>query len=295
MVYDIQINQELSSFHSISVILKTDVDKTMQLYHHPYSLDSQKVRLTLEENGIDYTSYHVNPITGKNMEPSFFRLNPSAKLPVFQNGTHIIFDTIDIMQYIERIAVFTLGSENVTLSSQEVIEWMQRIQAWDPKYFTLFHIPVKYRFTVSKFIRRVVIARMAESPDLAGSYHLKLDEVYETEDKLRDPDVLKQSKEQLAEILDEVERKLNESTYLAGDEFTMADVMLIPVLARIVLLDLEEEYICSRPNIAEYWNLVQQRPCYKKVIGKYFSGWRKYKTLLKTWCFVRIRSMLKRY
>lgn len=198
-------------------------------------------------------------------------------------------------RYIERIAVFTLGSENVTLSSQEVIEWMQRIQAWDPKYFTLFHIPEKYRFTVSKFIRRVVIARMAESPDLAGSYHLKLDEVYATEDKLRDPDVLKQSKEQLAEILDEVERKLNESTYIAGDEFTMADVMLIPVLARIVLLDLEEEYICSRPNIAEYWNLVQQRPSYKKVIGKYFSGWRKYKTLLKTWCFVRVRSMLKRY
>ena len=99
-MYDIQINQELSSFHSISVILKTDVDKIMQLYHHPYSLDSQKVRLTLEENGIDYTSYRVNPITGKNMEPSFFRLNPSAKLPVFQNGSHIIFDTIDIMQYV---------------------------------------------------------------------------------------------------------------------------------------------------------------------------------------------------
>ena len=100
VVYDIQINQELSSFHSISVILKTDVDKIMQLYHHPYSLDSQKVRLTLEENGIDYTSYRVNPITGKNMEPSFFRLNPSAKLPVFQNGSHIIFDTIDMMQYV---------------------------------------------------------------------------------------------------------------------------------------------------------------------------------------------------
>ena len=140
-----------------------------------------------------------------------------------------------------------------------------------------------------------MIARMADSPDLASSYHMKLDEVYETEDKLRDPDVLKRSKEELAEILDVVERKLNESMYVAGDEFTLADVVLIPVLARIVLLDLEEEYIRSRPNVAEYWNVVRQRPSYKKVIGKYFSGWRKYKTLLKTWCFVRIRSMLRRY
>lgn len=70
----------------------------MQLYHHPYSMDSQKVRLVLEEKSIDYTSYHVNPLTGKNMNASFFRMNPSAKLPVFQNGSHIIFRAIDIVQ-----------------------------------------------------------------------------------------------------------------------------------------------------------------------------------------------------
>ena len=70
----------------------------MQLYHHPYSLDSQKVRIALEEKGIDYTSYHVNPLTGKNMNVAFFRMNPSAKLPVFQNGAHVIFRAIDIIQ-----------------------------------------------------------------------------------------------------------------------------------------------------------------------------------------------------
>ena len=72
----------------------------MQLYHHPYSLDSQKVRLALEEKGIDYTSFHVNPIVGKNMDSFFFRMNSSAKLPVFRNGSHIIFDTIEIILYV---------------------------------------------------------------------------------------------------------------------------------------------------------------------------------------------------
>jgi len=72
----------------------------MQLYHHSYSLDSQKVRMALEEKGIDYTSYHVNPLTGKNMNVDFFRMNPSAKLPVFQNGAHIIYRAIDIIQYV---------------------------------------------------------------------------------------------------------------------------------------------------------------------------------------------------
>lgn len=86
----------------------------MQLYHHPYSLDSQKVRLALEEKQIDYTSYHINPITGKNMDVSFFRMNPTAKLPVFQNGSHIIFNTIEIIQYVSSISsciyIFKLAS-----------------------------------------------------------------------------------------------------------------------------------------------------------------------------------------
>ncbi|GAV71206.1 GST_C domain-containing protein/GST_N_3 domain-containing protein [Cephalotus follicularis] len=267
----------------------------MQLYHHPYSLDSQKVRLALEEKGIDYTSHHVNPITGKNMDASFFRMNPTAKLPVFQNGSHIIFDTIEMIQYVERIAVVSSHADGMTFTSGEVLEWMQKIQMWNPKYFTLSHIPGKYRLIVSKFMRRVVIARMAESPDLASAYHRRLKAAYETEDKLRKHDVLEQSKEDLCRLLDEVETKLSDTTYLAGEDFTMADVMLIPVLARLVLLKLEDEYINSRPNIAEYWIMVQQRPSYKQVIGKYFGGWRKYKTLIKTWFFVRVRSVLKRY
>lgn len=267
----------------------------MQLYHHPYSLDSQKVRLALEEKGIDYTSFHVNPITGKNMDVSFFRMNPTAKIPVFKNGSHIIFDTIEIIQYIERIVAVSSGGNSITLSSREVIEWMQKIQEWKPKFFTLSHVPEKHRLFVSKFIRRVVIARMAESPDLASAYHRKLKDFYETEDKLKNQDVLKRSKEYLIRLLDAVETKLNETPYLAGEEFTMADVMLIPVLARLVLLKLGEEYIVSRPKIAEYWIEVQQRPSYKEVIGKYFNGWRKHKTLIKTWCFVHIRNLLKRY
>ncbi|KAF7829797.1 glutathione S-transferase TCHQD-like [Senna tora] len=267
----------------------------MQLYHHPFDLDSQKVRLALEEKGIDYTSYHVNPITGKNLDASFFKMNPSGRLPVFQNGSHILYETIDIIQYIERIAEVSSGAEGISVSGREVIEWMRKIQEWDPKFFTLSYIPEKYRLYTSKFIRRVLIARMSESPELAGAYHRKLREAYQTEEKLKDPDVLRRSKEYLDRLLDEVERQLSETPYLAGQEYTMADVMLIPVLARLVLLDLQNEYMADRPNIFEYWVLVQQRPSYKKVIGKYFDGWRKHKMLLKTWCFVRIRSLLKKY
>ncbi|XP_020588052.1 glutathione S-transferase TCHQD isoform X2 [Phalaenopsis equestris] len=265
----------------------------MQLYHHPFSLDSQKVRLVLEEKGIDYTSYHVNPLTGKHMDSSFFRMNPSSKLPVLQNGSHIIYQVIDIIQYIERVTVSLNGVDSSI--NEKVMLWMHQIEDWNPKIFTLSHIPVKYRLFVSRFVRRVVIARMADAPDLASVYHAKLREAYETESELLDSDIVEQSEEKLIKLLDEAETQLNETKYLAGDEFSLADSMFIPVLARLTLLNLEKEYIFGRTRLAEYYDMVKHRSSYKVVIGRYFSGWRKYRTLLKTICFLCIRSMFRKY
>lgn len=201
---------------------------------------------------------------------------------------------LKFIRYLERIAEVSSGVEDATFG-REVLEWMRKIREWDSKLFTLAHIPDNRRLYVSKFLRMVMIARMAESPDLASAYHRKLREAYETEDKLKDPEALRRSKDHLLRLLDEVESRLEGTSYVAGNEFSMADVMLVPVLARLSLLDLEEEYISSRRNLAEYWVVVRSRPSYKKVIGRYFSGWRKYATLLKTWMFVRVRSLLRKY
>lgn len=256
-------------------------------------MDSQKVRIILEEKGIDYTSYHVNPLTGKHMDSSIFRMNPSSKLPVLQNGSHIIYRVIDIIQYLERVTVSLNGGDSSI--SNEVILWMQQIEDWNPKIFTLSHIPNKYRLFVSKFVRRVVIARMADAPDLASVYHAKLREAYEMEDKLMDPDIVKQSEEKLVRLLDEAETQLNVTKYLAGEEFSLADSTFIPVLARLTLLNLEKEYIIGRPRLSEYYDMVKHRLSYKVVIGRYFTGWRKYRTLLKTICFLCIRSIFRKY
>ncbi|KAK4749192.1 hypothetical protein SAY87_026641 [Trapa incisa] len=222
-------------------------------------------------------------------------MNPTARLPVFQNGSHVLFDTVEIILYIERIAMVSFIGNNIKESTEEIIQWMHKIQAWNLKYFTLSHVPEKRRIQVSKFIRRVVIARMAESPDLASAYHQKLKEAYETEEKLRNQEVVKQSEEHLINLLDEVDEKLGQTAHLGGEDFSMADVMFIPVLAKLAMLDLEDDYINNRSNIAEYWAMAKQRPSYKKVIGRYFSGWRKYKTLIWTWSIVNIKSLLKNY
>lgn len=112
---------------------------------------------------------------------------------------------------------------------------------------------------------------------------------------MRDLDTVQESEEKLIRLLDDAEMQLEETRYIAGDEFTLADTMFVPVLVRITLLNLEEEYINCRPKVMEYYQLVKHRNSYKVVIGKYFSGWRKHRTILKTLCFICIRSLFRAY
>uniref|UniRef100_A0A0D6R2U1 GST N-terminal domain-containing protein n=1 Tax=Araucaria cunninghamii TaxID=56994 RepID=A0A0D6R2U1_ARACU len=264
----------------------------MQLYHHPFSLESQKVRLALEEKDIDYLSHKMNPLKGRDLDLDFIHMNPTGKLPVFKNGDIVILNTLSIIGYIDNIKE-PLGGDDI--DREKMLTWMQRIDEWKPKLFTLSHIPHKYILFFSSFKRRVIIARMAESPDLASKYHLKLHDAYATEDQLKDRDSVNQIKEQLIGLLDDAENQLAETEFLAGSKFSLADAMFIPILGRIELLNKKNEYISSRTHLSHYWNCVKQRPSYDAVIGKYFRGWRKYKTLYKTYCGVWIRNLFKRY
>lgn len=264
----------------------------MQLYHHPFSLDSQKVRLALEEKGVDYSSHRLNPLKARNLDLDFFSMNLSEKIPVFKNAELVIFDTLSIIGYIDSINA-PLGGDVV--DREKMLEWMNKIDEWNPKLFTLMHVPKKYILFFTRFKRRVIIARMAESGELAGKYHLKLQDAYATEEQLKDPDALNHSKELLINLLDDADNQLAESTYLSGEEFSMADAMFVPVLARIELLNKGDEYISSRTHLSDYWNRVKKRPSYHAVIGKYFSGWRKYRTLYSTYCTVWVRNLFRRY
>ncbi|XP_057861661.2 glutathione S-transferase TCHQD [Cryptomeria japonica] len=266
--------------------------KEMHLYHHPFSLDSQKVRLALEEKSIDYVSHKMNPLKGRNLDLDFFRMNPTGKIPVFKNGDIIIFDTLTIVEYIDGINE-PLGGNDV--DHRRMLAWMQKIDEWNPKLFTLSNIPQKYILFFSRFKRQVAIARMSQSPDLADKYHLKLRGAYATEEQLKDEDAVNESTEKLAILLDDAETQLAESKFLAGEKFSMADAMFVPILARIELLNKENEYIGIRTHLLDYWNRVKERPSYGAVIGKYFSGWRKYKSLLSTYTSVWIRNVFKRY
>lgn len=197
-----------------------------------------------------------------------------------------------LCRYIHRISE-PVGDNKVNL--ERVEEWVKKIDEWDAKPFTLTHVPERVLRFFSRFKRRVVIARMAKNPDLANKYHSKLNSMHAMEEKLKDGEALEANKEQLINMLDDAEAQLNTTEYMAGFEFTVADAALIPVLARIELLKLNDEYLEPRLRLLDYWERVKTRASYKKVIGGYSSQLKQMKLVVPSMCNVGVRNVLKRF
>jgi len=264
----------------------------MQLYHHPLSMNSQKVRLALEEKNVDYTAHRVNPLKARNLDPDFFRENPSGALPVLKNGGTLLCESLPILQYIDRVSE-PVGENKV--DRERVEEWVKKIDEWDAKPFTLTHVPDRVIRFFSRFKRRVVIARMAKNPDLANKYHSKLNSMHAMEEKLKDTEAIEANKEQLQHLLDDAEAQLNTTEYMAGYEFTIADAAFIPVLARIELFKLSSEYLEPRPRLLDYWVRMKTRPSYKKVIGGYDSQLKQMKLVVPSMFNVGARNVLRKF
>ena len=73
------------------------------LYHNNFSLCSRKVRLCLEEIGLDYRSEHIDLIeTGKYEVASkkFLKINPGATVPVLLHKGRPIYESHEQIYYL---------------------------------------------------------------------------------------------------------------------------------------------------------------------------------------------------
>lgn len=80
----------------------------------------------------------------------------------------------------------------------------------------------------------------------------------------QDHTAIKQNEDKLAKILQVYEKRLGESQFLAGDEFSLADLSHLPNTQYLVAE--REELFTSNKNVARWWDEISSRDSWKKVL-----------------------------
>jgi len=73
----------------------------LKLYAHPFSNNSMRAQLCLDEKGLDYDYVMVDLLKGEHKQPAFLAINPRGQVPALVDGDARVYESGAIVQYLE--------------------------------------------------------------------------------------------------------------------------------------------------------------------------------------------------
>jgi glutathione S-transferase len=235
----------------------------IELYHNDMSVCAQKVRFTLGEKTLEWKSHHLNLRAGDQQKAEYLKLNPNAVVPTLVDNGRVIIESTVINEYLDD-AYAEPGLRPVDAGERA------RMRLWTKQLDEGIHVATRVISNAIAF-RHQKLALGAEA--------LKM-----LHDKIPDPKKREESWENITKgiesrffvdavrcydkLLADMERSLTEESWLAGKEFSLADIGYAPYIWR--LQDLQLQFLWDkRAHIPAWFERVARRPGYQQA----FDDW----------------------
>ncbi|WFQ81442.1 glutathione S-transferase family protein [Xenorhabdus sp. SF857] len=192
------------------------------------SSNVKKVLWCLEELNVPYQQIDVGGKFGKLNDPEYLRMNPNAVIPCLQEDDFILWESNAIVRYIAA----KFGKDSLYPAD---LQERASVEKWMDWVGCNLFAPIK-QFVIS-FIR--------------------------TPADQRDPKIIAQSVTEIEKWLKIVDDTLSNQQYLAGDKFGMADISLAPLAYLWLNVEIERP---SLPNLERWYQLLTERPAFKKIV-----------------------------
>jgi glutathione S-transferase len=233
----------------------------LELWHATHSTCSQKVRICLAEKRLPWKSHFVDLRRFQHLEPGFLELNPAAMVPVLRDGADVIRESLVINEYLDdaypdprlrpRGAAQRARMREWTLYIAEEPTWAVKV----PSFEKNIRPELSARLSGSEI--EAIAARMPNR-ETAGRWVKAVKEGFS-------PAEIQASVERLARTLDRMERALDAGSWLAGEDYSLADVDMAPFVHRIASLG-EQALIEARPRVADWYRRMRAREAFRAAM-----------------------------
>jgi len=82
-----------------------------------------------------------------------------------------------------------------------------------------------------------------------------------------DEAVVTAQEKRLHEVLVVINKQLGQTAFLAGDHFTIADIVYVPYTEKLVGIPRFHNLLEQYPHFGKWWKSISDRPAWKKVIA----------------------------
>ena len=233
----------------------------LELYHAGRTTCSRKARLCLVEKGLDYVSHYVNLGAFEHHRPDYLKLNPNGVVPTLVHDGTAITESTFINEYIDevfpdpplrpsdpalkaRMRVWGKLADEYGLSAVRVPTWsrtkkagMEALKAKGDFEAVIARIPLKDHR--EKY--RLIAGEGFSEADFADAY-AKMDDIYA-----------------------KTEKALADGPWLVGEQFTLADINMLPFVVQFAAYRPELLDPTNHPRTKDWHDRCLARPAVIKT------------------------------
>ncbi len=201
----------------------------IKVYGHPMSTCTRKVLMTLAETGLPYELSVVDFAKGEHKQEQHVRRQPFGRVPALEDDGFELFESRAICRYISDKASARLVPGDIKAKAK-MEQWISVETS-------------EFSAHAMKFVYEFVFKRQQEAS------------------------VLEAAGKGLELTCGVLNKQLGQTPFLAGSEFTLADIVFMPYIDYGMTTPVREIF-AKYPHFTTWWNTIGARPSWKKATGK---------------------------
>jgi glutathione S-transferase len=226
------------------------------LYFNWNAVCAQKVLLTLVEKNVPYELRHLDLRKFEQHDPAYLALNPAGVVPTLVHGDEVITESTVIIEYLDDAFAEPRLRPRSAAAQARMRWWMKCVD--DVVHPSIR--PISFMQFVAPRVRGLSDAALAA---VTGAMQKKdLAEVWQR--VARAPysdDELAAYLHKIEDTLDRMEHDLADRAWLAGDEYSLADIAITPYFRRLAQLGKQALWL-ARPRTEAWLQRIQTRPSF---------------------------------
>jgi glutathione S-transferase len=230
----------------------------LKVYSYYNSICTQKVFITLSEKGLDYTTQNVDLFRNEQFSPNYLKINPKGVVPALDHDGCIVIESTLICEYLDDCFP---ARRLVPLDPFLRVRMRLWSKAVDEQ---LFEATRELSFS-AMFRERM---RNMTEEQRQGRYRnvgdpIKRDRLISTYEQGVDSPYVFQGIGAFDLAFEKMEKDLQAGgPWLLGGAMTLADINMMPFVARLAYLGLLDVWISDRAAAGTWWARVQTLPSF---------------------------------
>lgn len=235
----------------------------LTLYSFGPAANSLKPLLALYEKGLEFTPRFIDPTRFEHHEDWFKAINPRGQVPALDHDGHIITESTVICEYLEDAfpdAIRLRPADPVQIAEMRV--WTK----WVDEYFCWCVSTIGWERMIGPQARKLSDAEFEEK--------LKHIPIPEQQAKWRSARagfpqaVLDEEMRKIRVSVDRLEQRLSQSPWLAGDDYTLADVCNFAIANGMQFGHADIVNKEATPHLVAWIDRINARPATQAMFAK---------------------------